>query len=102
MQWIFVIENLAGLVANDQRQDLQLEKLIHSHETTERRLDRCERVLKLIIRAGRRERRIRREQEDHYNRSLREFLDSQTHTDSRLDALVDIVRRNFGREEEAT
>jgi hypothetical protein len=82
--------------------DLQLEKLIHSDETAERRLDRCERVMKLIVRAGRRERRIRREQEEDYNRSLRELLDSQTHTDSRLDALVDIVRQNFGSGEEPT
>jgi hypothetical protein len=49
----FVIESLAGLAVNDQRQDIRLEELIHSHETAERRLDRCERVLKLMIRAGR-------------------------------------------------
>lgn len=98
----FVIESLAGLAANDQRQDIRLGSLNHSHQTAERRLDRGERLLKLIIRAGRRERRIRREQEEHYNRSLRELLDSQTHTDSRLDALVDIVRQNFGSGEEAT
>jgi len=53
----------------------------------------------LMIRAGRRERRIMREQAEHYNRSLRELLDSQTHTDRRLDALVDIVRQNFGSRE---
>jgi hypothetical protein len=35
-------------------------------------------------------------------RNLREFLDSQTHTDSRLDALVDIVQQNYGSGEEAT
>jgi len=92
----FVIESLAGLAVNDQRQDIRLEELFHSHERAERRLDRCERVLKLVIRAGRRERRIRREQDEYYNRRLRELLDSQTHTDSRLDALVDIVRQNFG------
>jgi len=98
----FVIESVACLAANDQKQDLQLEKLIHSDDTAELRLDRCERVLKLMIRAGRRERRIRREQAEHYNRSLRELVDSQTHTDSRLDALVDIVRQYFGSGEEAT
>ena len=92
----FVIESLAGLEANDQRQDISLEELIHSHKIAERRLGRCERLLKLMIRAGRRERRIRREKEEHYNRRLRELVDSQTHTDSRLDALVDIVRQNFG------
>ena len=98
----FVIQSLAGLAVNDQKQDSQLEKLIHSDETAELRLDRCERVLKLMIRAGRRERRIRREQEADYNRSLRELLDSQTHTDSRLDALIDIVRQSFGGGEEPT
>jgi hypothetical protein len=94
----FVIESLAGLAANEQRQDISLEELIHSHETAERRLGRCERILKLMIRAGRRERRIRREQEEHYNRRLGELLDSQSHTDGRLDAVVDIVRQNFGGE----
>ena len=98
----FVIESLAGLAANDQRQDIQLGNLNHSHDKAERRLDRCERVLKLMVRAGRRERRIRREQEEDYRRSLRELLDSQTHTDSRLDALVDIVRQNFGSGEAPT
>ncbi len=92
----FVIESLAGLAANDQSQDISLEELTHSHETAERRLDRCERILKLTIRAGRRERRIRRDQEEYFNRRLSELLDSQTHTDGRLDALVDIVRQNFG------
>lgn len=92
----FVIESLGGLAANDQTQDIRLEAVIHSFETADRRLNRCERVLKLMIRAGRRERKIRREQEEHYNLRLRELLDSQTHSDSRLDALVDIVRQNFG------
>ena len=98
----FVIESLAGLAVNDHKQDIQLERLIHSDETAELRLDRCERILKLMIRAGQRERKIRREQAEHYNRSLRELLDSQTHTDSRLDALVDIVRQNFDSGEEPT
>jgi hypothetical protein len=29
----FVVERLAGLAVNDQRQDIRLEELIHSHET---------------------------------------------------------------------
>jgi len=92
----FVVETLAGLVVSGHKQDVRLEKLISSHEQTKRRLDRCERVLKLLIRAGRRERKIRREQDERYNRRFGDLHDSQTHTDSRLDAMVDIVRQNLG------
>lgn len=47
----FVIKSLAGLAVNDQTQDIRLEEVIHSYETTERRLNRSERVLKLMMRA---------------------------------------------------
>lgn len=50
----FVVESLAGLAVNVQRQDIRLERLFRSYEMAERRLNRCERVLKLMIRAGRR------------------------------------------------
>ena len=61
----------------------------------EYRLDRYERMLKLMIRAGRRERTIRREQDERYDRRYQELLASQAHTDSRLDALIDIVRQRM-------
>ena len=98
----FVIENLAGLVANDQKQDARLNKLITSHEKAEHRLNRYERIMKLIIRAGRRERRTRSQADERLTNALAELADSQTHADGRLDALVDIVRQNFGSGEEAT
>ena len=41
----FVIGSLAGLVANDQKQDARLDKLIASHEKAEHRLDRYERIM---------------------------------------------------------
>ena len=87
----------------------QLGKLIEAHRTAENRLalserrlergefrlDRYERLLKLMIRAGRRERAMRREQDDRYDRRHRELLASQVHTDGRLDALVNIVQQRM-------
>jgi multidrug resistance efflux pump len=86
----FVIKSLAGLVANDQKQDARLDKLIASHEKAEHRLDRYERIMKLMIRAGRRERRTRSQADERLTNALAELADSQAHTDSRLDALVDL------------
>ena len=91
----FVIESLAGLVANDQKQDARLDKLIASHEKAEHRLDRYERIMKLMIRAGRRERRTRSQADERLTNALAELADSQAHTDSRLDALVDVVRQRL-------
>lgn len=74
--------------------------------TDEERLDGLERIVRLIVRAGLRERRETREKinalidahikteeamarmaEAHAN-----MADAQAHTDKRLDALIDIVR----------
>jgi hypothetical protein len=52
----------------------------HDHQ-----LDRLERILKLVIKAGVRERKRLREED----KRLRE---SQAHSDKRLDALIDIIR----------
>jgi len=52
----------------------------HDHQ-----LDRLERILKLVITAGVRERKRLREED----KRLRE---SQAHSDTRLDALIDIIR----------
>ena len=87
----------------------QLGRLIEAHRTAENRLtlseqrlerskfrlDRYERLLRLMIRAGRRERALRREQDDRYDRRYRELLASQVHTDDRLDALVSIVQQRM-------
>jgi multidrug resistance efflux pump len=98
----FVIESLAGLVANDQKQDARLDKLIASHEKAEHRsdraehrLDRYERILKFMIRAGRRERGVRSQADERLTNALADLAYSQAHTDSRLDALVDIVRQRL-------
>lgn len=82
--------------------------------TPEQRLDRVERILKLFAREGLRERRRQREQdekidillnmqvanEDRFSllsarleESHRKLTDSQIHSDRRLEALIDIVRR---------
>jgi len=98
----FVIESLAGLTVNGQKQSARLEKLIESQEKATYRLDRYERIMKMIIRAGRRERRTRRENDDHLAKALVELTqahkrteDSIAHTNTKLDALVDIVRKGL-------
>ncbi len=91
----FIVDTLGRLVVNDQKQDARLEKLIEAHEKAASRLKRDERILGLMIRAGRRERTIRREQDERYDRRHQELLASQAHTDSRLDALIDIVRQRM-------
>jgi pyruvate-formate lyase len=75
----------------------------------EERLDRLERIAKLMVRAGLRARREMRQQDDKITimidaqikneerfaklaQAQTELAESQTHTDRRLDALIDIVR----------
>jgi hypothetical protein len=89
----FIVETLGRLSVNDQSQDARLDKLIESHEKAYHRLDRDERILKLMIRAGRRA-------DVRLTKALVELTEKQkrtedsiAHTDGKLDALVDIVRR---------
>jgi hypothetical protein len=56
---------------------------VHDH-----RLNRYERILKLMIKADRRARQHMRELDERWDR----LVESQAHTDRRLDALIDIVR----------
>ena len=94
------------IVTQQAKNSVEIEKLIDSHRRaehrlglTEQRLDRDDRILKLMIKAGRRghremrehDRRIR-EQDEHFRQRHAEMLESQAHTDRRLDALIDIVR----------
>ena len=75
----------------------------------EERLDRLERIAKLLVRAGLRARREMRQQDDKITimidaqikneerfaklaQAQTELAESQAHTDQRLDALIDIVR----------
>jgi hypothetical protein len=70
--------------------------------TSEARLNRLERIALLFARAGMRERSRIREHEDKINilfnaqikteESLVTLAEAQTHTDRRLDALIDIIR----------
>ena len=89
----FIVETLGRLSVNDQKHDTRLEKLIESHEKAEHRLDRDEQILKLMIRAGRRERQTRSEADERLTKALAALAESQAHTDNRLDALIDIVRQ---------
>ena len=89
----FIVETLGRLSVNDQSQDARLDKLIESHEKAYHRLDRDERILKLMIRAGHRA-------DVRLTKALVELTEKQkraedsiAHTDGKLDALVDIVRR---------
>lgn len=91
-----------------------IEKLLESHRKAENRLDLCERrldrddylldryerLLKFMIRAGRRERRTRSEADERLTKAMAELAEqhkqteaSIAHTDSKLDTLVNIVRR---------
>jgi hypothetical protein len=93
-----------------------LEKLIEAHRRAENRLslteqrldrdeyrlDRDERILKLMITAGRRERGIRAKSDQRLTNALAELAEAHkrteasiAHTDSKLDALVDIVRQRM-------
>ena len=75
----------------------------------EERLDRLERIAKLLVRAGLRARRELRQQDDKITimidaqikneerfarlaQAQTELAESQAHTDRRLDALIDIVK----------
>jgi sulfite reductase alpha subunit-like flavoprotein len=78
---------------------------------SEERLDRLERIAKLLVRAGLRARREMRQQDDKITimidsqikneerfaelaRAQTELVESQKHTDRLLDALIDIVKEN--------
>lgn len=77
--------------------------------TNDERVDRLERIAKLLVRAGLRARREMRQQDDKITimidaqikneerfaklvQAQTELAESQAHTDRRLDALIDIVK----------
>jgi hypothetical protein len=91
----FIVESLAGLTVNDQRQDARLDKIIQSHEKAIHRMKRDEDILKMMIRAGRRERKTRSEADELLRIAQAELTRSIAHTDAKLDALVDIVRQRL-------
>jgi hypothetical protein len=95
----FVVEQQAKF-------SVDIEQLNESYRKAEGRFDRDERILKLMIRAGRRARQNMREQDKRFesqmtivNEKLALLAEAQVrtevsiaHTDKRLDALIDIVR----------
>jgi hypothetical protein len=89
---VFIVETLARVSIND-------EKRQQEYERQERRMDRIERVVKLMVRAGLRERETRSEGDERLTTALAGLAEAQKrteesipHTDRRLDALIDIVR----------
>jgi hypothetical protein len=95
----FVVEQQAKF-------SVDIEQLNESYRKAEGRFDRDERILKLMIRAGRRARQNMREQDKRFesqmtivNEKLALLAEAQVrtevsiaHTDKRLHALIDIVR----------
>ena len=89
----FIVDTLARISVNDAKRQQGQQK--HEH-----RLDRLERIIGLMVRAGLRERRVRSETDERLTKALTELAEAQkrteeslVHTDRRLDALIDIVRR---------
>ena len=91
----FIVETLAQVAINDQKHDI--------------RLSRLERIAKLMVGAGRRERRLCREQNERFDQQFARVNDalaqlaqaqkrteeSVAHTDGKLDVLADIVRQRM-------
>lgn len=87
------------IVAQQAKFSADLEQLNESYRKAEHRFDRDERILKLMIRAGRRTRRQTREMDERFEQRFARLTDAlttlaegQAHSDRRLDALIDIVR----------
>jgi len=88
----FIVEQQAKLSVNQQKGD--------------ERISRLERIVKLMINAGRRTRRQIREMDERFEQRFAKLMEALTalaeaqtrteasiaHTDRRLDALIDIVR----------
>jgi hypothetical protein len=93
------------IVTQQARNSVEIDRLLESHrraeyplDRDEHRLDRDERILKLMIKAGWRARREMRERDLRFERRMTEIAEFQAHSDRRLDALIDIVRaRDNGR-----
>lgn len=87
------------IVAQQAKHSVEIDKLLESHRRAEHRsgladhrFDRDERILKLMIKAGRRARQEMREQHARFTEEMGKMREFQAHSDKRLDALIDIVR----------
>ena len=82
----FIVDTLARVAINDEKHEM--------------RLSRLERIMKLVVRAGLRERSARTQGDEGLKKAMTELAEAQTrtqesiaHTDKRLDALIDFVRQ---------
>ena len=93
----FIVETLARVAVSQERQELNQERLGLNHERHENLLSRLERIAGLMARAGLRERTARTKGDEQLKQAMAELAAAQkesiAHTDARLDALIDIVRR---------
>jgi hypothetical protein len=80
------------IVEQQAKFEVDIELINESYRKAEHRFDRDERILKLMIKAGRRARQHMRQQDERWERRHAELVESQAHSDKRLDALIDIVR----------
>jgi len=90
---------------------VDIDKLNESYRNAEGRFDRDERILKLMIRAGRRLRKRVRELDERFEQRFAKLTDALTtlaeaqtrteasvaHTSKRLDDLIDIVQNQNGK-----
>lgn len=84
-QMDFIILQQAQFAAN-------MQMLQEADARASKRIDRLERVLKFAVRAGLRERRESREKMNALIDAQHRMADAQTHSDQRLDALIDFVQ----------
>jgi hypothetical protein len=88
----FIVATLADLAVNDQKHDQRLSRL-------ERGLSRLERVAKLMVKAGLRERKNRSEADARLSAALTDLAEAQkasiAHTDSKVDTLFDMMRKHM-------
>jgi hypothetical protein len=80
------------IVQQQAKNEIEIQRIHESFRKAEHRFDRDERILKLMIKAGRRARTQMREQDEDWKRRHADLMESGKHTDRRLDALIDIGR----------
>jgi hypothetical protein len=87
------------IVAQQAKNSVEIDRLSELYDKAEHRFDRDERILKLMIKSGRRARQELREQDLQFKEQMTVFAEQmaemkafQAHSDGRLDALIDIVR----------
>lgn len=95
-QMDFILNQQAQFATNMQRLEEADERARQEDQKATKRFDRLERVMKMVVRAGLRERKDTRQKIAALVDSHIKLAESQAHTDKRLDALIDIVRE--GRE----